>query len=319
MIDSFSARHREQRDSTNADQAEIAAIRGGGAVIDAAVVDERISGEIEDLDVGLRIDGSNSERKWEQDDLAMDSVAGSTRDEIVKRASILGDSYPFVLDGSSLKYRTSKSGFYEYCLSISVAPSITSGRYTRLPRSFERFVPLIVQKHLGPKWAFYHTGAPRSKANGTTFKTAMDKLSQATSAGQEWLWSPSPGHPAVPTIGGDGGLDFVVWKPAIDSRIGQLFIVGQCACGNDWPEKYQDLRVARLAQWMRPVTIVPFISCFTTPFMLSKGNFLDAHTEAGWTLDRARLTLMAEESVADPDYARRIPTLSRLRKLACGL
>lgn len=315
MTDVYTSRHRDQISATNADQAEFSAMKLGLAVVDAGVMDERISGEMDDLDFGIAGDLDDGAKRWHRDDLAMDGLSGAARDEIVRRGVLLGDNYPFELDGSSLLYRRSKSGFYEYCLSISMAPSITKGRYVRLPRSFERFAAFIIQKHLGTRWKSFHIGAPRNKKNGKQFRDALKLLSAQSSSGVDWVVNPAPGFPDDPGISGDGGMDFVVWSPSSDGRPGQLFVVGQCACGNDWPEKYQDLRMTRLEIWMKPVTIVPLVRCFTTPFLMSEGNFLNAHYEAGWTLDRARLTYMAEEAVSDPDFSRHIPTLRRLQQL----
>ena len=305
--DIYSVRHAEQRAIDNADQAEMRAISAGSAVPDAGVYDELLSGEIDDLEVG----GPEMER-WNRQDVAMDGEVGDVRDELLRRSAMLGANYPFEISSGALIYRGSGTGFYEYCLGISLAPSVTKRPFVKLPRSFERIVAVLIRHHLGTGWRMFHTGAPRDPANGMNFFKCMTKLSEATSDGREWRWDPAHTYPKQPTVGGDGGVDFVVWRPAPDKRIGQIYVVGQCACGNDWDGKFNDISVAKLSKWFRPLSEVPITRCFTTPFWLSPGNFEAAHTDAGWTLDRGRLTLLAEEAVGDAEFATWQPHLSDL-------
>jgi hypothetical protein len=296
--DTYTVRHADQRAINSADQAEMRAIIAGSAVPDAGVYDEVLSGEMEDLEVG----GPEMER-WNRQDVAMDGEVGAVRDDLQRRAEMLGDAYPFEITGGSLIHRGTGTGFYEYCLGICSAPSITRSPFVKLPRSFERIVAVLIRHHLGQAWQMFHTGAPRDPMNGTNFFQSMQKLSTASSDGREWCWNPVDSFPQKPSVSGDGGLDFVVWRPAPDKRIGQLYVVGQCACGNDWGEKFNDISLGLLDKWFRPLSHVPITRCFTTPFWLSPGNFEVAHADAGWTLDRGRLTLLAEDAAGDADFA----------------
>lgn len=305
--DTYTVRHADQRAIDSADQAEMRAIMAGSAVPDAGIYDEVLSGEIEDLEVG----GPEMER-WNRQDVAMDGEVGAVRDELLRRAEMLGDAYPFEITDSSMIHKGTGTGFYEYCLSICLAPSITRRPFVKLPRSFERIVAVLIRHHLGPAWRMFHTGAPRDPANGMNYFKSMARLSKVSSDGREWRWDPVHTHPQQPTISGDGGIDFVVWRPAPDNRIGQLYIVGQCACGNDWGKKFHDISLGRLSKWFRPLSEVPITRCFTTPFWLSAGNFEAAHADAGWTFDRGRLTLLAEEAAGDADFATWQPQLSVL-------
>lgn len=310
-IDTYSIRHADQRAIGSADQTELAAIRAGSAVADAGVRDEVLSGEIDDLEVSS--DGDHDMERWNQQDVALDGEVGAVRDVVLKRAALLGDAYPFVIEGNSLQYRAEGSnGFYEYCLAICSAPSITKKPYVRLPRSFERVVSVLVKLHLGPSWRHFHTGAPRDLANGTNFLKSMRKLSEVTSGGREWRWDPHHNYPQKPTTTGDGGVDFVVWRPALDNRSGQIYVVGQCACGNDWPGKFNDISIPKLEKWFRPISSFPITKCFTTPFWLADGNLEIAHSEAGWVLDRARLTLMAYEARDSDEFRIWQPKLPQL-------
>lgn len=314
MSDVFSIRHAEQRAISSADQVELRAISAGSAVPDVGVVDETISGELEDLEVA----GGPMEL-WQGQDIRLDDEVGSVRQELARRAEIMGDHYPFVLDGGQLAYRPSTTGFYEYCLGIAnTSNRITKAPFTKLPRSFERMASIILQKHMGPRWESLHTGWPRDTGQPRRLDAMLRNVSKQTSDEREWRWSPEEGYPSEYARGGDAGLDFVVWRRSPDSRLGQIFVVGQCACGNDWDGKFDDLRVEKLEAWMRPFTFVPIVRCFTTPFLLSPGNFLVAHKLAGWVLDRMRLTIMAEEASEDADFAAHFPTLKEMFALAAA-
>ncbi len=312
MTDHFKVRHEDQRAITNADQAELRAIQNGSAVPDAGIRDEQLSGELEEL-----ADGQHELERWAEHDVAADDEVGAIRDEIKRRIDLMGDAYPFKLSNGSIVHRKSASGLYEYCLGVCYAPSITAGEYVKLPRSFERISGLIASKHLGPRWRMHHTGAPRS--DFPRFDEAMKNMSKVACDGQEWVWNPDRGFPEE-WVPGDCGLDFLIWKPAPDRRIGQLYVVGQCACGNDWSTKFDDLKKERLEPWFRPLTYIPFIRCFTTPFLLSNGNFDIASRNAGWVLDRARLAMLAHEAAVDgdEDFQAQYPLLADLFDLAAA-
>lgn len=312
MTDVFSIRHAEQRAIKSADQVELKAIAAGSAVPDTGVLDETISGELEDLEVA-----SGPMEAWQGQDIRLDDEVGSVRQELERRSSLMGDHYPFVFNGGQLEYRPSTTGFYEYCLGIANTTNrITAVPYTKLPRSFERIASVILQKHMGPRWEALHTGWPRDKGQPRRLDEMLKNVSKQTSDGREWQWNPEEGYPHEYARGGDAGLDFVVWRRAPDGRLGQIFVVGQCACGNDWDGKFDDLKLEKLQAWMRPFTYVPIVRCFTTPFLLSHGNFLVAHKLAGWVLDRARLTILAEEASADADFGVHIPLLKDMFSLS---
>lgn len=314
MIDIVSIRAADQRAITNADQVEIKAISSGLAVPDTGVADETIAGELSDLDTA-EIDME----PWQRHDVQLEDEVGSTRDELKRRQQMMGDAYPFDLIGGTLTYKKSATGFYEYCLGIATtAQSIASNPYTQLPRSFERIVGTVLRRHMGSKWESLHTGWPRDEGQPTRFDDMIRNISAVSCDEREWRWDPKPGRPREHSVAGDGGVDFVVWRRSPDNRIGQVFVVGQCACGNDWSTKFDDLKVEKLDPWMRPFSLIPMIRCFTTPFLLSDGNFLIAHELAGWVLDRQRLTMMVHELAGDPELEALIPTFASMFELAAA-
>lgn len=112
----------------------------------------------------------------------------------------------------------------------------------------------------------------------------------------EWYWQPDHDLPIDPQPKDikDSGLDFVAWMPHLDKRTGNLFLLGQCACGNDWENKYGDIDVARLARWFSPMTHVPPVRVFCTPYHVTEQLLVETSQRAGLVFDRLRLTLLAE-------------------------
>lgn len=285
----YSSRHKDQKASRDADEAEIAALKLGAVAMEAGAANDRISGAISADDEEPAPNGMN----WERDDLAHDAIVGKAREEVERRIEIMGAAYPFRFgQEGSLVYTRTELGFYEFCLAASTAPTITAGELVHLPRDFERVVAAIVKGYLGPHAGALHTGAPRDHEVGIGFKDAMKRLAELTN---EWIWNPEEMLPEENNTTGDEGMDFVAWKPSLDRRRGQIFVIGQCACGDDWGSKFHDLSWQKLKKWFRPEIFPAPMRIFATPHHLVDAMLYEAQREAGLVLDRARLTLMAKE------------------------
>lgn len=309
MNDPYSARHAHQRLIKNADQAEFAAIQSGAAIVDQGVYDDRVADAMDDYDPEL---GPDMER-WQHDDLQIDTAVGQAQEEIERRAKLLGDSYPFEIQGGSLTYRPSKSGFYEFCLAISLAEQITKGEYVNLPRTFERLSAVLVKHFFGDRANALHLGAPRDVEAKSKFGEAMKRVSEITG---EWFWGPDPDLPDDPHDTGDHGVDFIVWNAPPDGRAGSAFILGQCACGDDWTDKFSDVDLQRYGKWFNPLCYVhPPLKAFTTPHHVGDGFLNEALKRAGLVFDRARLTLLADQANEHTDYTPWMPSISSLTSL----
>lgn len=286
--DPYSLRHQTQRTATDADQAEFSAMRNGSATVDTGIFDERVAAAMDDFEA----EEPSSRERWHDEDLKYDSAVGSVQEEIERRIRIMGSAYPFALDQNSLTYNASSNRLYEFLLSICNSPNITKGPYVQLPRTFERIAARLVAAFFGDHAKYVHIGYPRDTAVGKSFRKAMKYVADQTG---EWTWGPEDGLPQDPPHG-DGGCDFLVWPDSLDGRkIGQLFVLGQCACGNDWPSKYHDLDISKLAKWFNPPFIVPAIRAFATPFHVTDAYLKEASREAGYFLDRARLVMIGQK------------------------
>jgi hypothetical protein len=305
MTSVYETRKFDQRTCTDTDSAEFSAILRGDAVPDAGIFDDRISGAMDDFE-SLDV---NVSQRWHSQDLELDLAVGRIHEEIERRIKVIGEAYPFDWNGNELKYRASKTHVYEFCLATSCAPTITSGKYVQLPRTFERVAADLVRMFLGYQGQALHTGWPRDKS--AKFKPTMQSLSRLTG---EWNWNPQPDLPDEPSGDKDAGVDFVTWKALPDARPGHLFILAQCACGDDWGGKLHDLSLEKIGKWFNPMTYVPAVRAFVTPFMLSDGNLINVQREAGLTFDRARLSIVAEahSDAAKTNPMKQLRTLSEL-------
>ena len=226
------------------------------------------------------------ETSWQQEDLKHDDAVGRVHEEIERRRETLGSAYPFKIDGGRINYTPNDNLIYEFLLAICNANTLTEGQYVRLPRLFERLSARLIAAYLGDDTEFLHTGAPRDKEVGISFKDAMTTVASKT---EEWEWGPDEGLPDEPK-NGDSGCDFIAWPKPPDNRpIGQLFFLGQCACGNDWDTKLNDLTVKKLDKWFNPLSIVDPVRCFTTPHHITDAMLKEASREGGYVFDRARL------------------------------
>ncbi len=290
MDNAFSNRYLLQRSAGFADKAEIHALRNGSAIMDDGLASERIAAAHDDLRPGL-----NDLTHWQETDLVLDGGAGSTLDSVAQRREILGNGYPFGDAPPSLEYQPSCSLVYEFCLAICNSPSLTQGEYKDLPRVFERLACVLAETYIGLGAGSHHLGWPRDDDDSTLFRDAIAPVHEKT---REWRWAPEdelPQNPSVKDIK-DGGLDLLAWK-MIDDRVGSLFFLGHCACGQNWQDKFNDANPDDLEKWFKPMTLIrPPVRLFFTPHHVVDPLLREASRTAGIVLDRIRLTLLAGES-----------------------
>ena len=291
----YERRRRVQNSAIKADQVEYRSIKNGPTPVDVGVFAERIAGAMDDFGPH---DSSVTEN-WQQNDLKDEDAVGQIHEQILRRMDILEDSYPFELNGGTLVHKRrgarsnrSSASVYEFFLSICNAASLTQGNYAQLPRVFERISAQLVAAYFGEEVHSIHIGFPRDANVGKSFKKAMEYVSSCTG---EWVWGPDDGLPDD-SVHGDGGCDFIVWPDTLDKRqIGQLFILGQCACGDNWEDKLEELNLKELGKWFNPLSVVTPVRTFATPFYVTDALLSEASRRAGLFFDRARLTLISKE------------------------
>lgn len=308
MSNSYQRRHEAQRSAGDADQAEFMALRTGSVAVDSGLYDKRLADAMDDF----AVTESPAMERWQQEDLQYDTAVGQVQEEIERRAAILGEAYPFTLDDGRLSYLRGNLRVYEFFLAICNSTTLTTGEHAHLPRVFERVAARLVSAYFGSRAQFIHTGSPRDPEVGVAFREAMRHVAGRTG---EWAWGADDHLPEAQQQG-DEGCDFVVCLDAADERqVGQLFVVGQCACGNNWQTKYSDLNIKRLGKWFNPLAVVDPVRSFATPHHIVDALLREGSREAGLFFDRARLTKIARqapEGVLDETIRERMDGLIEL-------
>lgn len=284
----WSQRYFHDDQSNNADEAEWKAVLGGAAHVSAGTVDDEMS-EAADQDT---FPDARSDDKLEGKNVIQEAVQGPVAEIVQERARLLGDAYPFELQGNSLSYRPAERPVYELMLGITQAPSLTSGDYVKLPRLFETLSALAGRGWLGHQARHMRTGWPRPDTCAR-FKSLVESLrrSAAHPDAPEWQWGPDadlPDDPA-PALVKEGGLDLVVWRHwDNDQRGGQFYLLGQCACGKDWMDKGQDIELRILERWLRLPKVPPVRALFVPRYVVPS-LMTDITVQAGLVFDRVRI------------------------------
>lgn len=295
-----------QQCAADADQVELNALRSGRATITTGADDERLAGVLDDSVVEVPLGGSEP---WQLGDLVGDDSVGPIHEELSRRAHGLQGAYPFELEDSALVHDSERCArVYEFLLAASFSTH-EGNRHVQLPRLFERVATRLIESYFGKNAKSRHFGWPRD--GDATFEDAARALHTHTG---EWHWGPEEG--LDPTHVKDEGCDFVVWLDSSDGRkTGQLFILGQCACGNNWQDKWRDLKVETLQRWFNPLSLVDPVRSFATPRHVADELLREASREAGIVFDRSRLVLAAaNQDVFDDETS---TAMERLTKLVC--
>ncbi|MGD0540471.1 MAG: hypothetical protein ABSB33_03025 [Tepidisphaeraceae bacterium] len=298
MFQSIDTENADLAAAFSADGTELESLASGATPMESGLSDELISDEILDEYPGP----PEAEETWAARDFKVDSAASDVSAEIYRRRKLMGNSYPFDLDRSTLRYRGSATLVYEFCLATACAPRITEGNFVRLPRNFERIVAIIVGLYLGTD-AVHRIGDPTDDddppGHPRTFVDRMKYLrDRSAENAEEWLVEPEFGFDAEGKNAKDMGLDIVVWKDFPDRRVGRATMIGQCACGkNDITSdaKMRENLPERYATSLRRMTWSPPFRFYAVPFHLpNDARFKKMHSTGGLALDRARLSMIAE-------------------------
>jgi len=272
----------------NADQAEFRALQYRYSNVESGIEDDNIADSLDDYTLE-----QSRDEEWAMNDVAKDNAAGLLLEKLQSRAQKLGDSYPFELNGAEIKLKENQTNLvYRFCLAVANAPNITKGKYSHLPREFEQLAGQVVSSVFGSSTKWLHTGWPRPEGQPTKFKDLAEKINQET-GGHEWIFNPAPGFGEQDARKiKDCGVDFISWNDFFDTRDGKLYVAGQCACGNDWVNKFGDINFKKLERWFRPTSLVTPVKVLSIPFCATESYLFSSSDEDNILMDRTRLTLL---------------------------
>jgi hypothetical protein len=236
---------------------------------------------------------TDEERISDADILDILGEAGRERDEsleqitqqVRQRALVLGEKYPVERSGQGFKVKGAWDEYlcYSFLLFVSLNQSYASMRFrggdaNRPARLFENVTARALEQFLGGNTI--RIGAPREGSVPRAFPAAVDFLAGA-------IREPVGARDLERQTSGDDGLDVWFWKGFPDDRPGQVFLVAQCAIGDDWGEKRSELD---LRLWKRHIDwFTEPMRVFAVPFQIPSASWRETATRGGLVLDRLRI------------------------------
>lgn len=282
---SWETRYAYNAIAENADEAEWAAVLHGAANFSAGTVDDAIAEAGDDF---APLDAWDDRLQGRE--LIQEALQGSVAELVAERQQLLGSAYPFEIRGNSLIHQPNGLPIYELLLGICQSPSLTKEPYCELPRFFEYLSMLAGCGYLGPNASGYRTGWPRPESVSHFQALVADVKNKSGNFESEWQWQQAehlPANPA-PSFVKEEGLDVVVWNTWPDRRTGQLYLMGQCACGKNWLDKDKDLDLSCFTEWFRLPRVMP-VRSFFTPRYAVKSLLNELSFKAGLVFDRIRI------------------------------
>ena len=256
-------------------------------------------------------------------------------EELEYRADILGDAYPFTVDGRRLileRAAPDNAHFvYIFCLLASairerklqpvaeIAPA-ESG----IANMFQICACLAAGAYLRGDVSSF--GFPRATGDG--FLPALREAFRRFGMGEVRAEVPD----GLPDSLKDGGIDIIAWSDHPDKMPGKLYLLGQCASGYQWRGKSVVQFINQLhGSWFTTAPATFSIPAMFIPFLLHRdldeertGAFLDAVKNRFWheeqqygiIFDRLRIAHFASSCIKDENArALQIDGLDRIAEV----
>lgn len=314
--DDWENRYSLDKLAENADETEWEAVLQGSAHVSAGTQDEAMA-ETGDEFAADDADKLITNDRLQGQELLQESRQGTVLEQLVIRQKLLGKYYPFEIDGNSLVYKQTEWPVYELLLGICRAPSLSAKPFYELPRIFETLSLMAGRGYLGPMAQGYRTGWPRPQEVSRFKALIEDVKKQSGNYLSEWQWQTAehlPNDPA-PKFVKEDGLDVVIWRQWPDQRTGQLYLLGQCACGTNWMTKDKELDPDDFEEWFRLPRTKPVRSFFTPRYAVDPILNHFART-AGLVFDRMRIVQALGEDHLASDRTNLMPQITHCLNIA---
>lgn len=242
----------------------------------------------------LRIGGFDESEHEEGEEGELEILTDTTIQELSERSQACSGGYPFDVTRDGLLYQPSRTRFvYEFLLSLTLRgrKAGAPGQYGE--RLFEDLCAEVLHSYLGKAsdgLSSFVFGFPR-RIQQKGFAKAVDRLCADLGEGI--------GHKEAPETPGqkDARLDVVAWRRFPDRKPGQLIAFGQCATGEDWFDKINELRPSRWCRaWLREPPLVDPITGFFTPRRVERDQWRIASIYGGIVFDRCRISWLVTEA-----------------------
>lgn len=226
--------------------------------------------------------------------------------QVLERRAAMQETWPLTLDGNRVRRRAPAPvnlNLYRFLTLLSMGLGDATARSL-----FELLVAHLLTALTGR--VGMHVGAPASAGRDPSFRVRIDEYVQASGL-------TSTEVKATPLSDDkDLGLDAVSWLRFLDNRGADLHFVAQCATGDDWNDKLDDLS---LEVWADHVYwAVPPVRLFAVPrwLELAEPKWVRVARRAGIVLDRPRLVELAQQLDLDSALTAQVNASARAMQAA---
>ena len=200
----------------------------------AALLSEEHRCSIAAVERNLKRLSTYDDKRTIQQNANVESACAEVLGEIRRRAQAAMAAYPFRLEGTDLILSGKARDYapYLFCLCLSwFGWNNRKGQRVFPRRMFEDLAKYAAEAFIGGRALRF--GAPRTELP-REFKKAL--LYLCTAIGEGKVREIDEAIHAQ-----DDALDLIAWKDFPDRAEGKLFLVGQCASGDNWESKKRDL------------------------------------------------------------------------------
>ncbi len=238
---------------------------------------------------------------FETEDVAAESLSRGVFQELEYRARAGECGYPFSVnvDGGLLQTRADWDDQVAYvfclCLSYYTADDDLPDK-ARARRMFEHVAREAARAFVqGEALRF---GSPRQSGIAgdveelpVPFEEAIDEVCKRIGEGAGFCSDEFP----EPRSDKDGGVDIVAWRDFPDEAPGKLLVVGNCASGNDWGLKLNELNAKTFTDWFMSGPYSPVLRSFFTPhrFDTAHRHWTQHIRDGGILFERCRIAKFA--------------------------
>jgi hypothetical protein len=236
-----------------------------------------------------------------RNDEADEELAQEIMRELEHREKAAGEGYPFLVHDARVVQANPKwedRGAYVFCLCLSYfrwKPEL--GAPINPWHLFEDLSCLAAAQYLqGQVFKFGSQG----QSDFMGFGNAIRELCRQIGEGEGFKQQPTLKRK-------DDKVDLVAWKDFHDKMPGKLIMFGQCAAGDNWDKKVDELQPQRFwDQWMAEAKTSPLIRSFYIPHRIPRDRWQYYARSTGILFDRCRIAYWAwranQTVLADPRY-----------------
>jgi hypothetical protein len=272
----------------HADWLELAAIgaRDRNSSLADLAAELRRAGSGEELE-----DEGTAEETGDRGGETIEPIAESAFQEIEDRSTGCNEGYPFDLGDSHLQLHPySQGSVYLFLLLLSVFGLSASPDGLNAAQLFEEVSALALANYLGGVENGVQSlqfGFPRRVAPAG-FKEAVENLCGRIGEGEGPRDRPTAAHQK------DASLDLLAWRPFPDGRRSTVMTWGQCATGDDWRDKLNEMDPhSWCGLWLREHPAVTPMRAFFVPRRVELDRWVHAAYKGGVLFDRCRIAAFA--------------------------